>query len=332
MKARGTAALWFRWAARDFRQRWIQLTVTALVIAIGTGAYAGLSSVSRWRQLSNDASFELTAFHDLRVELGTGNYVAEGLLLQALGDWGDAGIEAAAERLIVPTQVETSGPEGTILVPGRIVGAPVSDVPGGVDRLHIERGRQLGSADAGAPVSLLERNFGKHYELPADGDLTLPGGTRLRYVGQAISPEYILVLSEAATPWAEANFAIVFTSLETAQQVSGIEHSVNDLVIRLKPNVDRNAVAADIEGRFAPLGGNVITRDEEDTYRVLVEDAKTDQEIYTVFAFAILAGAVFAAFNIISRMVEAQRRELGIALALGVPAWKIALRPLLVGM
>ena len=37
-------------------------------------------------------------------------------------------------------------------------------------------------------------------------------------------------------------------------------------------------------------------------------------------------GAVFAAFNLISRVIDAQRREIGISMALGVPTWVIALR------
>ena len=130
---------------------------------------------------------------------------------------------------------------------------------------------------------------------------------------------------------AEANFAIVFTSIETARSLAGLPNATNDLVIRLTAGADREATADRLRLHFEPLGATVTTRDDEDAYRLLVEDAKNDQQIYTVFAIAILAGAVFAAFNIISRIVEAQRREFGIAMALGVPSWRIALRPLLLG-
>lgn len=325
----GAAMLWLRWVSRDFRQRWLQLTITALVIALGTGAYAGLSSVSRWRMISNDASFELTAFHDIRIRLSAGSFVDEGVLRAALDAAAEPEVAGVVERLVVPTQVEVDGPEGPILVPGRIVGAPAGDVP--VDRLFIERGRALDARDAGAPTVLLERNFGKHYGLPAEGNVTLPGGSTLQYVGQAVSPEYILVVTEESGLLAEANFGVVFTSIETAREVAGLPAATNDLVIRLQAGADRDAVAERLLPHFEPLGATIITRDEEDAYRLLVEDAKNDQQIYTVFAVAILAGAVFAGFNIISRMVEAQRREFGIAMALGVPAWRIALRPLLVG-
>ena len=45
----------------------------------------------------------------------------------------------------------------------------------------------------------------------------------------------------------------------------------------------------------------------------------------------MLAGAALAAFNLISRVVEAQRREIGIGMALGVDSPRLAMRSLLLG-
>ena len=45
----------------------------------------------------------------------------------------------------------------------------------------------------------------------------------------------------------------------------------------------------------------------------------------------LLLGAVFAAFNLTTRMIESQRREIGIGMAFGVPRMLLAARPLLVG-
>ena len=46
----------------------------------------------------------------------------------------------------------------------------------------------------------------------------------------------------------------------------------------------------------------------------------------------IFGAAVFAAFNLTSRIVEAKRRELGVGMALGQPRWSIAMRPMLMGL
>ena len=38
-----------RWALRDAKTRWMQVAGIAFMIAIGTGMFAGLSSVTEWR-------------------------------------------------------------------------------------------------------------------------------------------------------------------------------------------------------------------------------------------------------------------------------------------
>ena len=50
-----------------------------------------------------------------------------------------------------------------------------------------------------------------------------------------------------------------------------------------------------------------------------------------IFAALLLGAAAFAAFNLISRTIEAQRREIGIGMALGVNPGALARRPLLLG-
>jgi putative ABC transport system permease protein len=56
------------------------------------------------------------------------------------------------------------------------------------------------------------------------------------------------------------------------------------------------------------------------------------RRLYTLFAAMLLMGAAFGAFNLMVRIVESQRREIGIAMALGTPPLRIAMRPLLIGL
>src|SRR5688572_18016407 len=119
--------LWLRWSWRDFKRRWIQLTITGLVIALGTGLFAGLSSVSRWRELSNEESFAVTRYHDLHARLGAGGFVETGELIAAASGGGEQ-FAAIEERLVVPTQVRVTAGDGeVVIVPGRLVGYDVSD-------------------------------------------------------------------------------------------------------------------------------------------------------------------------------------------------------------
>ena len=88
----------------------------------------------------------------------------------------------------------------------------------------------------------------------------------------------------------------------------------------------------EIARRLPGFGMSVTGTDEIDGRRVLYDDADNDQQLFNVFAFLILAGAGFGAFNLISRTIEAQRREIGIGMALGVERSRLAIRPLLMGL
>ena len=326
--------LWIRWSWRDLRRRWLLVTAIALVIALGTGTYASLLSTSAWRHQSNDASFALLHVHDLRIALPQGSTTGEGGLRALVSGIPHAGdITAARERLVVPTQI--AGPNG-LLVSGELVGTDNRTGPP-VDGVAITAGRALAAADDGAPTVVAEATFARKNSLPVPAELTMSGGTLLRVVGAGQSPEYFLVTGgQGAMPFlSQKSYGVLFTTLHTAQQVTGAAERVNDLVLTLRPGADSAAVQRELRQALdtaqPPLAATVTTRDDIDAYRVLYDDIDGDAQLWRIIALLVLLGAAFAALNLTSRVVEAQRREIGVGMALGVaPRW-LAVRPLLFG-
>jgi putative ABC transport system permease protein len=313
-----------RWAIRDARRHRLQVISIALLLALGVGMYAAMSSMSIWRVNSADASFQSLAMHDLRVSLVEGTTVAQGDLQAALRRSG-AAIAAADERLVVSTEVNASAGGRTIIVPGRIVGMPE---PAAVDTLAMRAG------DA-PPIGrvALEHNFARHYDLPASGTVALAGGRRVRYSGQALSPEYFIVTAPGADFGAEAAFAVLFAPLSTAQALAGEAGRINELVVRLRAGADpaqaQRRIARALRQALPSTGFTFTRGDQEPAHRMIYKDAEGDQEMLDIFAFLLLGAATFAAFNLISRTVEAQRREIGIGMALGVEPRALARRPFL---
>ena len=222
-----------------------------------------------------------------------------------------------------------------MLVPGRLVGVEVSGGGPHVDGLYVTRGRTLEHRDVVTPAAVLEAHFADHYDLPDRGSIGLPGGARIRYVGAAYSPEYFMVTTESGGLLAEANFAVVFAPLRVAQELIGAPGMVNDLVVRMDPGVDRatarSNLAQALHAAFPSLAATVSTIDEDPAWRGLYGDLRGDQKWFNTVAVLIFGAAVFAAFNLTSRVVEAKRREFGVGMALGQPRWSIALRPMLMG-
>ena len=320
--------IWLRWSWRDLRSRWMQVVAIAVVIAFGTGIFSGLRSMNIWRGLTNEASYAAANTFDLRVQLGTGSFVERGELLDMLDGIAAQYVADSEERLILPTQVSVQTDDGLVIVPGRLIGIDLGGGPD-INMLHTEQGRALSSEDVGRSVVALEHNFAKYYGLPPHGNAVLSGGVPIEYVGQVLAPEYFFVITPEGGLLGQANFAAVFTSIETAQQISGAANAVNDLVLTLRPGADEDALVGAIEAEFSGIGGTVMRRLDDRSIRAVVEDVEGDRQFNTILAIFIFGGAVFAAFNLTSRIMDSQRREIGIAMALGVPTTRVALRPLL---
>lgn len=326
---------WFvlRWSLRDLRRRWLQVVAIALIIAVGTGVYAGLGSTSAWRRTSNDASYAALGMYDLRVKASEGLDAAEGDML-AIADTIDdrAAMTATEERLVVATQVDASTAEQTILVPGRVIGVDTRAGGPHINDVWVARGdgRRF---DDGEGAVVLEQHFASFYDLPATGAIDVEGQT-VPYVGTGLSPEYFMILTDDGGLFAEANFAAVFAPLRTAQQLTARPGRVNDLVVRVRSGTDPATIANELRDAFAGSGlaVTVMERNDDDAYRMLYADIDSDQQFWNVFAGLILLGAAFGAFNLTSRMVEAERRQIGIGMALGASPARLAIRPLLVGV
>ena len=327
-----TSGIWLKWSWRDLRKRWLQVIAIAFVIALGTGTYASLSASTRWRTMSADDAYARTNMFDLHVQLPEASVVPEGTLAaparQLLAEGTISGYQ---ERLILPTQVRAQGEGEEILVRGRIIG--FGDTGGGswIASPYVMSGENLGQGDE--PEVLLEYNFALNYKLADSGEVVIGGSTTVRYTGQAIAPEYFYVVTGEGSFLEQTRFALIYTTVETARAISGAGPVVNDLLVTLPPGAD--AVVAELrvqsvlEDALGETGFTVLPREDDEVHGLIYKDIEGDQRTFNIFSLAIVSGAVFASFNLIARMVESQRREIGIALALGVSPWKVAIRPLL---
>ena len=328
-------ALWLRWSWRDLRARWPQVFALALVIALGTGTYAALLSTSAWRTQSNDASFALLKVHDLRVALAPGSTVRQGSLLGMVRRLPHAAeVAGARERLIVPTQV--AGPKG-VLAPGELVGTGPGPGPA-VDGVHVSAGRGLPTqgrgTSGGVPAVVLDLAFARQNGLPDSGLLHVAGGRLVRYTGIGQSPEYFMGGGGGTAVFlSQKTFAVLFSALRTAQDLAAAPGGVNDLVLTLKPGARQAVLRGELRAALAamspPVSATVTTRAGIPSYRVLYDDIKGDEQLWRAIAVLVLAGAALAALNLTTRIVEAQRREIGIGMALGVRPRLLAVRPLL---
>ncbi len=327
--------LWLRWTWRDLRERWLQVTAIALIIALGTGVYAGMGSARPWREQSYDDSYALLNMYDLRVQFPSSSYVDADAALDALANIPHADqIVAVEPRLLVPTLVEATTEDDTILVPGRIMGVRMGDGGPQVNGIHLMAGAERRTA-GDDPRAILEYNFAAYHDLPETGTIRVSGGVPVEYAGHGMTPELFMVVTETIGFKEEANFALVMMPLDRAQAIAGYPGMANDFVLTTHPGADLAVLRAEIEAAFdrAFSGPSVqfMERADDTVYSLLYGDLDSDDEMFKLIAYLFLAGAAFGTFNLASRIVESQRRQIGIGMALGVRPALLAVRPLLVG-
>jgi putative ABC transport system permease protein len=338
---------WLIWSWRDLRRRWPLVLAIGLLLAGGTGLAAGLGSMRGWRVDSNDRSFAALSVHDLRLDVEEGGYAPAGALRDAaLAIPAADSVDRVAEQLVAPTQIDASAltPE-PVLTPGQLIGVEQGedrtvdgvDVTGpGVDAIAIEEGRGFGQQAGDGEVAVLDPVYAEENGITPSGKIELAGGAALELVGLGRSPETFVVTGPGGAFGATEDFGTVFVPLATAQRLTGREGQVNGLTLTLEPGADRDAIGAQLERtvrrQLPGLGVRLSVLEDLDSHRILYDDAENDQQLFNVFAFLILAGAAFGAFNLVSRTIEAQRREIGIGMALGVPPQRLAVRPMMLGL
>lgn len=333
---RARAAFWLRWSWRDLRDRWLQVVAIALIIGVGSGFYSGLSATSIWRRTSYAASYQATGLYDLRIQLATGSYAEVATVQQALAAMPQPDrIAGSATRLTGAIQVDASTGRRTILVPATLVGTPVRPTGRPVGVVGATDGRTLRPGDEGRMVAVLDAHLARFYGLAATGHVTLSGGHRLRYVGQGVAPEYLVVLGPQQQQEPDNGYTIVYTSLGTAGTLLGHPGQTNDIALALAPHTPVAATEAAVRRALTHalpgIGFTITTKAHDPGRTLLLAGLHGGQRLYTIFAGLLLAGAAFGAFNLVVRIIESQRREIGVAMALGAPPSTIARRPLLLG-
>lgn len=337
----GNLKLLLQWSFRDLKQRKIQVIAIALIVGLGTGIYTGLSSTTPWREHAFEKSNDLLNMFDLKMKLLPGSWIPQSDLSSALQnlshkDW----IRALEYRVSFPTTINASTSNQTILVNGRIIGINVSDGSQNLDvnGIHITDGRHIKPTETAENVCLVEYNFASYYNLkPKNQLLTIAGGFELSFIGTALTPEYFVVIEENLL-FAQSSFAALFVPLEIAQTILHQATSlplgyVNEVIFLLKSEADLEEFITDLEdyflGHFPLISFEFIEKHEQPAYKMQEEDIPGDQSLYYIFSFLILIIAAFGAYNLISRVVNSQRRQIGINMALGVPPRQIAYRYLL---
>lgn len=164
---------------------------------------------------------------------------------------------------------------------------------------------------------------GSHLNLLASGNVN--DSTDVHILGDAGTAEYLWI----AASWQDLmpsprRFGLLYVPLSSMQHLLGeSQDAANDICVTMRPGTTRDVRDRTMEALRAVLvdrGYNVMPptpREDEPSYAGLKLDLDGIAEMVSIFPTFILLFAALGTYITMSRLVNAQRQEVGVALALG---------------
>ena len=140
----------------------------------------------------------------------------------------------------------------------------------------------------------------------------------VRVVGIGIDPENLYAMQSEGTLPAPGTFALVYTTEQVIEQLFGTSHSGNNIAVKAEPGADIDDLAEDVEDELRPYGlVSTALRDDMPSYAGLKSELEQNRLMARSLPALVLAISAMSLFIALSRLVQAQRGEIGLAKALG---------------
>lgn len=295
-------------AFRDTRAHKGQFISLIVLIAIGITSYVTFQNGYYNLKASLNHAYSALRFADFTVGVGRVP-MAKQRAIEAI-----PGVSAARVRTVSDIGLELSdGRQAT----ARLISSPG---PGAsVNAVHIERGR-FPTSDARNEI-VLSMQFATDTKTDVGGVLTLRiGGERrsVRVVGIGTDPEYLYAMQSETNLPAPGTFALLFTSEKVVERLLGTAHSGNDVAVRVSAGADVEDVAEKVEDELRPYDiRSTSMHHDMPSYEGLRSELEQNRLMARSMPALVLAISTMSLYIALSRMVQAQRGEIGLAKALG---------------
>lgn len=229
-------------------------------------------------------------------------------------------------------------------VEGRVVSLPAGAHPA-INDVSVEMGSYF--SPGGRREVLVEKRFAEYHRLEPGDWLTLERGETkapFRVAGVVVSPEYIWIAKSFQEPMPTAmTFGILFMPQSRAEQFFGMNGLANEINLILDGGADSQqplAAVKDVLHRYhisriteqnEPVAmstrkidivrgvrtAHMVARQDQPSHHLLKQDLDGFQQMSVLFPVLFLSLAALAIYVLLSRLVEAQRVQIGLMRALG---------------
>jgi putative ABC transport system permease protein len=298
---------------RDIRRQAWQFASLVATVALGVLLFCASYDAFKNLYASYYGTYDRLRFADAIVT-NAGSGFAEQVA-------GVEGVTAVQERVVANVPLRIGNRE----LFGRVVGLPFPEQPS-VDRVDVISGEYL-PANA-TNETLAETHLAKAFALKPGGAvemLTSGGWKQLRLVGNVVSPEYLWPSPNNQQLFASPeDFGVLFApgSIVTAAPEQSVERQT---LVLYAAGADHSSIDAEVR-RLANAAGadDVVLQADQPSNKALSLDLEGFKQLSWLFPVMFLLAAGIAAYLLLTRLVYAERDQIGTLRANGLSAGKVA--------
>lgn len=226
------------------------------------------------------------------------------------------GVARVETRVLAPVNLEVETFKEPIT--GYLISLP-TEPRDGLDLPVVIRGRAVepGRSDE----VLLSDAFAQEHGLEPGAALrAIVNGRskRLRVVGIAIAPDYVLQMGPGAIFPDFQRFAILWMDRDVLSVAYDMEGAFNRVSLQLAAGARLEDVLDRVDHVLAPYGGlDAHGREDQQSHRYLSEEFKQLQRMATIFPSIFLSVAAFLLNVVVGRLVQTQRDQIAALKAFG---------------
>lgn len=324
--------LWMKKLVRDILKQKLLFFALIILCVLGTGSYLALTmgytnleaSYKRIYKQYNFADAELSTHSDIWFNLTETKTIINEFISN------NPEIQTINYRLITGVGYNlTSSLEDNrrFFASGRAIGIDWGQPSEKrINDLIIDNGTYFNPSTPDNVV-LLEAHFSQKFGIKTGDHLKtqLHNQTYDFFVqGVVFSPEYLVVIPSRHDFLPTSIFGIIYLPLERLQEYTNLTDLANNIIIKMTPNTDKS-IRDDIidelvitlnthtNGSFAPP----IMQENQVSNLALQLDLETFKEIALILPFIVLGVAAVSIYITLARLIQDQKRIIGISSCLG---------------
>lgn len=308
---------------RDIGVRKGQFIALIVLVALGITSYVSFISSYQDLKVSTSESYARLKFEDFATQvLGA----PKSVLVKVRQVPGVAAVEG---RLVVDTQLDRT-PQ--LKANARIVGVPAGR-SASVDEVLVADGSYVSGLESEV---LVHQKFANETGAAVGDRLTIQVLGRkqiVRITGLATSPDYLYPVRSKGDFSGPGEFALLYMAQPELERLFHKPDTYTSIAVRLAAEANERRVIKRVEKILKPYGIiESVKRADQPSNFSLQEEIKQNQSFAYLMPMLILTISSLSLAIALSRLVQSQRGEIGLAKALGYRDWQILLHYLMFSM